>query len=164
MKKSKPYKGFYLDVAKLYGVEYKVYGPYIREPDKRKIVVLYNGKFRTTKQYPKVKLEIKLGRLLSKDETVDHIDNDATNNKFSNLRLLSREENARLGSVKCIKPVVKCAWCKTKFKVTRNQITAASLGKAGPFCSKKCSGKYGKEVQLTSTTRKRKKIQVHYRR
>lgn len=95
MKKCKAYKTFEKDFHKLYGTNLVVYGPYKRKQDGRRIVVIYDGTRRITKLYAKVKLEIKIGRILSKDETVDHIDKNPFNDKFSNLRMLSREKNAR---------------------------------------------------------------------
>ena len=95
MKKCKAYKSFEKDFHKLYGANLVVYGPYKRKQDGRRIVVIYDGTRRTTKLYAKVKLEIKIGHILSKDETVDHIDKNPFNDKFSNLRMLSREKNAR---------------------------------------------------------------------
>jgi len=60
-------------------------------------IKLVNGK-RKSVQYARILLELKLGRVLTQDETVDHIDFDSTNNSFENLQLLSRIENARKGS------------------------------------------------------------------
>ena len=47
----------------------------------------------STKQTSKFRLEAKLGRKLSKDETVDHIDGDVGNDLVNNLQLLSRRAN-----------------------------------------------------------------------
>lgn len=48
-------------------------------------------------QYARLLLELKLGRVLSFNETVDHIDFDSTNNDETNLQLLSRKENSSKG-------------------------------------------------------------------
>ena len=40
-------------------------------------------------------MEIRLGRRLNSDETVDHIDNDKTNDSPENLQVLSLKDNAR---------------------------------------------------------------------
>ncbi len=71
----------------------KTYGPYVRE-DGRQIIIV-NGK---TMSYPKYLLEQKIGRPLTIHETCDHIDGDISNNDPSNLRVLSREQNAELGA------------------------------------------------------------------
>lgn len=57
-----------------------------------------DGNKRFSISYPRLLLQIKVGRLLGKDETCDHIDNNSLNNKFVNLQALSRVENARKGS------------------------------------------------------------------
>lgn len=54
---------------------------------------------KTTRQLGKVKLEVKINRRLTGDETVDHKDNDKTNDDFDNLQVLTRTENARKGSL-----------------------------------------------------------------
>ncbi len=80
-------------ILELYPEFHTVYGPYIRK-DGRKIVILYDGRKRSARQLAKVKLEVKLGRRLYWDEEVDHIDEDPTNDKFSNLQALTKSENA----------------------------------------------------------------------
>lgn len=49
-------------------------------------------------QYARLLLELKIGRKLNSNETVDHIDFDSTNNSMDNLQLLTRQENACKGS------------------------------------------------------------------
>lgn len=95
MKQSKitPYPSFFEDVMSLYG-PCKVYGPYVRNRDRRKFVLIYLADERITKLYAKVKLEIKLGRRLTRSETVDHVDENPLNDRFDNLQLLSLSENA----------------------------------------------------------------------
>lgn len=51
-----------------------------------------NNKY-SAKQTSKFRLEAKLGVKLSRDETVDHIDGDISNDDISNLQLLSRRAN-----------------------------------------------------------------------
>lgn len=72
----------------------KVYGPYYRE-DGRRHVILYDFEagIRRTKSYPRYLMEQHLGRELEEWETVDHIDEDFTNDDISNLQILSRTEN-----------------------------------------------------------------------
>lgn len=68
--------------------------------------------------------EEKLGRRLSKNEIVHHIDEDKSNNHPDNLEVLtSRSEHAKLH--KPAKPKIECKICKTK---TSNKA----------YCSPKC--------------------------
>lgn len=74
---------------------YKVFGPYVRK-DNRKIVILQSledSKLKTV-SYPKFLMEQHLGRYLTKDETVDHINADFTDDRIENLQILSRAKNA----------------------------------------------------------------------
>ena len=80
-------------VLELYPEFTKIYGPYVYK-DNRKRVVLYDGKRCSSRQLAKVRLEIKLGRRLIEGETVDHIDEDYTNDDPDNLQLLSQSKNA----------------------------------------------------------------------
>lgn len=95
MRKKKAYPRFESDLQKLYPKSV-VYGPYIRKQDGRAMCVLVtaSGK-KLTKLYAKFKLEIKLGRKLTRNDCVDHKDEDKTNDKFSNLQLLTRTDNAK---------------------------------------------------------------------
>lgn len=125
----------------------KVYGPYTRE-DGRKHVILYDFEagIRRTQSYPRYLMEQHLGRPLEEYETVDHIDEDFTNDDISNLQLLSREENARKSM--SFRPAemgwFTCPCCDKDFEkelrtVRHNQ---GRKGGAGPFCSRSCAGYY----------------------
>lgn len=61
---------------------------------------------RKSTQYARLLLECKLGRVLSRNETVDHIDGDCMNNAATNLQLLSRSDNARKGPSPSVKQLM----------------------------------------------------------
>lgn len=130
-----------------------VYGPYIRTKGTdvgRSIVILYKDKKSKTISYPKWLMEQHLERFLSTDETVDHKDYDVTNNTIENLQILSRAEHARLDVTRNKNNThrVICCWCKKAFTISRSSLLAnKSKNKAGPFCSKHCSGLYGSELR-----------------
>src|SRR5687767_8198058 len=72
----------------------EIYGPYVSEKDGRKRITIYEDDGTThSMQYCKYLMECKLGRKLTKDETVDHIDDDKTNDDINNLQILSRADN-----------------------------------------------------------------------
>jgi len=146
----------------LYG-PHTVYGPYVRKQDGRRVMTLRFADGRMVhKQYAKFKLEVKLGRILGKDETVDHIDRNPTNDKFGNLQLLSKKEHSSLDAKRVKRKHVVCQWCNSIFKATVKQILKSSQTKAGPFCSKRCIGSYGAMVQNGGPILSRKKIKRHY--
>jgi hypothetical protein len=90
---------FESDLKNLYGVMTRVGATTIRD-DGRKVVTvtLPNGRVEVN-QYSRYLLEIKLGRPLYGDETVDHIDDNFCNDSFDNLQPLSRAENASKGAI-----------------------------------------------------------------
>jgi len=130
----------------------KVYGPYTRK-DGRKHVILYDPKTqkRTTVSYPKYLMEQHLGRKLGIDKTVDHIDDDFTNDDLGNLQILTRLENVKKSHL--LRPaefyIFECPICKVHFKsrMSDYRYHQEKKGKAGPFCSKTCAGVYGTDVQ-----------------
>lgn len=125
----------------------KVYGPYLRK-DGRKHVIIIDRKFRKTVSYPRYLLEQVLGRSLTDDETVDHIDGDFTNNDISNLQILTRVENSKkqfIDNPHLNKKVLIfiCPICFNEFQreqriVKRNQ---QKRNCKGPYCSKSCASK-----------------------
>ena len=145
----------------------KVYGPYIRKKDSRKHVVIYDPTAtpkRTTVSYPKYLMEQHLGRKLTDDETVDHIDEDYTNDAISNLRIIPRADNAKRSAPKMILVDGQCAMCGVTFTLTRAQMKLERQGRkcAGPFCGKVCQGKYSRSVQLSDQVLGRADITIEY--
>lgn len=148
-------------ILRLYTDYHRVYGPYTRK-DGYKIVNLYGDNKKTTKQYARVKMEVKLGRILRTDETVQHINGNRQNNLYSNLEVLSKVEHSKCDAKRRIPHEAKCAWCKKEFLLRVDQVKKRMQSKAGPFCSRRCTGLYGASIQNGSTVLKRKKIKVEY--
>lgn len=128
-----------------------------------KVYICKDGRYRaydkTTKRvksYPRILMENKLGRPLTKDEEVHHIDGDISNNSLDNLVVMSKKEhwNLHLEEIrKYTKDVkVKCVLCNKEFTMTprqqRDRVSSETRGKHGPFCSRKCSGSYGRSEQI----------------
>lgn len=70
------------------------YGPYMCKDGRYRCDVMYKTGVKTV-LYARYLLEKHLGRKLTKYETVDHIDEDPTNDRLSNLQILSKAENSR---------------------------------------------------------------------
>ena len=128
----------------------KVYGPYTRKDGRKHIVKYHNGK-RTTQSYPRYLMEQHLGRELLPHEEVDHKDDDVTNDVISNYQILTKQKNIekhfskpenkrKIGTYVC--PICSETFSKYENNVKHNRV----LGKAGPFCSRSCAGKYSVTV------------------
>ena len=124
----------------------KVHGPYERRQDKRNVVViLYLDGTRTTKSYARYLMEKHLQRELDHTEDVDHINNDKTDDRIENLKVVYRSDNIRKSVIAdekqakifyficpiCLKPASK-SYASVKGNWDKN--------KSGPFCSKECGG------------------------
>lgn len=127
----------------------KVYGPYVHKTGQlkgRKYVTIHCDGKKTSMLYSRYIMEQKIGRKLEYDETVDHIDEDFTNDDISNLKIETRSDNAKksarlrrkISYIEFICPECKQPSKKEERYVKHNR----SMGKAGPFCSRSCAGKY----------------------
>jgi len=160
LKRKKRIKNNMDTIRSLYRGVQKVYGPYNNSSDGRYRVVLYDGKNRITRQYAKLKMEIKLGYRLGEDDTVAHLDDNFHNDRYSNLAVIPRADHANLDAVRRKVTKAPCCQCGKVFTLTRYQI--GNTGKAGPFCSRKCSGAYGKQIHAGVKRRKRKVVKAEY--
>lgn len=125
----------------------KVYGPYIRKDGRSHVVIIHDNKRRQTKSYPRFLLEKELGRELTIDEEVDHIDGNFLNNAMCNLQILSKIANRQKAIVEHNRQEkymsFKCPCCSKDFSglVRQYRNNQIKQGKSGPYCSRRCVGK-----------------------
>ena len=122
----------------------KIYGPYTRKDGRMHVVVVNDDKTKTTVSYPKYLMQQQLGRKLTDDETVDHIDGNKTNNDITNLQILTRQANAEKAMLLRPRRVYKfvCPVCGKQAEKFFNFVKSNwRKGKAGPYCSRQCAGK-----------------------
>ena len=132
----------------------KIYGPYTSKRDGRKRVTFYySDKSTSTKSYARYLYE-KFNGVLDAELTVDHIDEDPTNDALENLQPLTRLENiqkARNAGKRTDTEWFEgtCPECDKSFIKPMRQIRGNQFvkGKLGPFCSRKCSGKHNQRLQ-----------------
>lgn len=125
-----------------------IYGPYTRMDGRMVVIYRLPNKTCRTVSYPKYLLHLN-GVKFGPTDTVDHIDGNPENNQLSNLRVLPLALNASLGSPRVQQVEIVCAWCGIKaMKSARNLHGNAIKGRAGPFCGRRCAGKYSRMVHL----------------
>ena len=131
----------------------KIYGPYTRADGRQHIILYEKGKCLVTKSYPKYLLEQKLGRLLLRSETCDHINGDYTDNRIENLQVLTRGDNSRKHAALAPQElgVFTCPVCIKSFTREMNYVRSnLKKGKRGPYCSRSCAGKAGRKHGLVA--------------
>jgi hypothetical protein len=127
----------------------KIYGPYTRRDGRKIVIVVETNGIRRTVSYPKWLMELQIGRRLDIDDTVDHWDSDINNNSLENLRIVPRDQHSADDTRRVKKVKFQCAWCEKEFERSPRLIRdKAKKGKAGPFCSRNCAGKYSRQLQL----------------
>lgn len=118
-------------------------GYLVTNKENRKTVILVNNKNdRSSTQYARYLMAVELGRFLTEHETVDHIDNDKTNDSLDNLQILSRSEN-NIKQFKKPDAILTCPVCKNTFTRTQSQLRGKKERAALNLiaCSRSCGGK-----------------------
>ena len=121
----------------------KTYGPYTRKDGRKHVIIIHDDGKRQTKSYPRLLMEQHLGRELTTEETVDHINNDFTDDRIENLQLLSLAENASKAMIgrEAKMHHFQCPCCGKKSVKLFSAVKGNwNKGKSGPFCSRQCAG------------------------
>ncbi len=121
----------------------KVYGPYISTSSgyaRRFVIRIYDDGTRKSTSYARHLMEEHLGRELTPEETVDHIDGDRLNDALENLQVMSLADNIRKSSPGVEMIEFECPVCgRLASKVARHVRHNLRQGKAGPFCGRPCA-------------------------
>lgn len=89
-------------------------------------------------------MELHIGRYLTPDEDIHHINGNGKDNRIENLQILSRSNHTKHHHSKGVTMVkLVCPNCKLDFERPRNQ-THIVKGGDNTFCSRSCSTKYYK--------------------
>ena len=120
---------------------------YLRQSslDNRKRVDLFNSDTdRTTISYARYLMSVELGKVLSKDFEVDHIDRDCSNDEIANLQVITLEEHKLKTKIEVsgreYKKII-CDFCEKEFQREVRQL-GKNKGYSRAFCSRQCSGKF----------------------
>lgn len=130
------------------------YGPYQGEYGRKYVVcretdgskVLKRGKS-FSMAYARARMQAILSRKLTKEEEVDHVDGDCTNDRDSNLQVLATEdhkeksssENSRRSSKRTVE---RCPKCGEEFECRPSRKRAAVEKGRKPCCSRSCSSSF----------------------
>ena len=134
----------------------KVYTNICKDGRLRSVIVNDDGSKQTI-SYPRLLMEKELGRKLLSDEDVHHIDNDYTNNNIENFQIIKHGEHQKQHSTKYHDKYITCDYCGKEFLWSAKQQKIWNSNKSRKsnndkerhvFCSKSCSGKYGRAKQL----------------
>lgn len=97
---------------------------------------------KTTVSYARYLLSCLFKRFLNKEEQVDHIDGDKTNDNIENLQILSGSANVRKHIIQTNRghkiAVMECPTCKTVFERAYNKTHFQKKGHYSA-CSRDCS-------------------------
>ncbi len=87
----------------------------------------------------RVVMENHLGRLLTEDEVVHHLNEDKKDNRIENLEVMTKEEHGRHhGQTGRQNSILQCAYCHKVFMRFTNRVYD---NKTGHYCSRSCNGK-----------------------
>ncbi len=121
---------------------YWMYAPRLHEKEGRYYVILVdkeNSNKRKCISFARYLMSVHLGRLLSKEEHVDHIDDDKKNDVIENLQILSQEDNQKKYSKNLSRTYAKlvCSNCKKDYIKEKRHVNKT---KTGQYCSRRCAG------------------------
>ncbi len=112
-------------------------GYIVTNSEQRKTVILFNSKHdRSSVSYARYLMAVHMGRFLSENEHVDHIDDDKTNDVISNLQILSQAANNKKASTGLTTVILSCECCGKSFVREKRQMYSA---RKTTCCSRKCA-------------------------
>lgn len=119
---------------------------------RQRVTLIREDKTGTVISYARYLMSVKLGRYLTEDEEVDHINRDPTDDNIENLQVLTIVDHKLKTSKEneCQKDILTCAHCGISFK-RPTRIQKYKFPK-NVFCSKVCNGKF--HNSLPDTIRK----------
>lgn len=116
---------------------YKCYLIHDKKQNRKLVALVIDRSNRTTISYAAYLMSVYLGRRLTNDETVDHINGDKTDDRLDNLQLLSWEDNRKkyAGSITRTMIQLTCDNCGTVFQREKGQIKSRTIFF---FCCREC--------------------------
>ena len=101
----------------------------------------------------RIVMENHIGRILTTNEVVHHINGNKKDNRIENLELMTNSEHVKHHSKKTIKMVsLKCPECTTIFERKRGQTFLIKKNYKYTCCSRTCQAKFSRKIQLYGMT------------
>lgn len=130
---------------------------YVNNEDRRCVTLKTSDGKLTGTTYARYLMSVKLGRFLTDQEEVDHIDNNKTNDDPNNLQILTPEQNREKQRLHYINNVqqkfdLACPYCGKDFTLTERDMGEkfykhyTNNGSGLIFCSNSCKAKYQMET------------------
>jgi hypothetical protein len=132
------------DILKLYPEFDIINGPYFDRTQGRNYINLRKSGtiLQVRLNISKALMEIKLNRKLSTDETVDHIDEDKSNDAITNLQVLTRANNtSKSRQANPPEMIELVCYCGIKFKVTIGRYRYKKKTYKSITCSRRCAAR-----------------------
>lgn len=109
-------------------------------------------------------MENHIGRLLTSEEVVHHIDGDRHNNNIDNLEIMDRREHSAMHTTEKYSHEprfmeLECAYCHKTFIISNHQYHKESKNH---FCSYSCNGKF--YANITNNLKKSKNYKKHIKK
>lgn len=105
----------------------------------------------------RVVAEQSVKRVLSSKDIVHHKNHDKGDYSIDNLEITVSSTHAKMHSLPRKNVLLECTNCGKTFSRNHNQTHLAKGGKA-TFCSRSCSGKFNRKVQLGSSAKTEKNV------
>ncbi len=146
-----------IDLEYPYSVEYQAGYIYVKNEARRCVTLKDSHGVTTGTTYARYLMAVKLGRFLTDQEEVDHIDNNKTNDDPNNLQILTPEQNREKQRLHYINNVqqkfdLACPYCGKDFTLTERDMGEkfykhyTNNGSGLIFCSNSCKAKYQMET------------------
>ena len=126
-----------------YAVDWKL-GYLQTNGEGRKTVILFNNEQdRSSTAYARYIMSVKLGRYLTSDEEVDHVDGNKFDDSPENLQLLTKEEHRAKTTAERAVPYLKfiCECCGKDFERVQSRATSKTK-----YCNVSCKNNHSKST------------------